>query len=63
MLYQHVIPLGLNDAEHAAALDELGRLYAELRDNGEDLTVGVTALPDGDTYTFAFPARPLGCNT
>lgn len=59
--YRHLIPLGLTDVEQAAAMDEVGRLYAELRDNGEDVEVGVSSSPDGDTFVFAFHDRPPGC--
>lgn len=61
MIYEHLIQLGLTDEEHAVALDEVGRLYAELRDNGEDVEVGVSTSPDGDTFVFAFHDRPPGC--
>jgi hypothetical protein len=59
MIYEHLVPIGLTIDERFLALDEVGRLYADLRQNGEDVEVGIATSPDGDTFVFAFPDRPL----
>jgi hypothetical protein len=53
-VYRATIPLDADDEERAAALDDVGRIYAELRDQGVDVVVGVEPTPSGDEYTLAW---------
>ena len=50
--HHQLVPIDATEEERAAALDDFGRLYSELRENGEDPVVGVEATPDGDLYVI-----------
>jgi hypothetical protein len=58
-VYEHLVPVSLATAEEYLALDEVGRIYADLRENGEDVTVGVSTTADRDVFTLAIGDRPL----
>jgi hypothetical protein len=57
--YTHLIPLGLTDAEHEAALGELASIHDGLRETDADVVVEVESTPGGDRFTLSWDDRPL----
>ena len=58
-LYRQVIPLAATDEEREQAMAELAELYADMREGGDDVIVGVTPTSDGDEYVFGVAGREL----
>jgi len=59
MRYEHLVSVDLTDPEQAAALDEVGRVFVDMKDAGWEPTVGITTTPDGDVFSFEIDDRRL----